>query len=159
MNFTQADLELLAEDIGYELKMTAIVGPMQSSADFVVLGNALLEDELLHVRNLDDFLGATTRQQDDVLATDYLPTWTPTRILTDDECRDANKRLFHLSLQRRHLHVQWDRVGIARRTINAFTAFHQELAKQHPARAAWFENDLAAAKTMLVTPVVLHIQR
>ncbi len=64
---------------------------------------------------------------DDVFALDYLKSWVPTPILTDDERADINKRLMHVSIQRVRLNAAWDLRDLAERVIDGFGKFHNAL--------------------------------
>jgi hypothetical protein len=144
-----AQLRELAIDVGYELKMLGAVGPAVTPDAVPFLGFALLETSLLHLRNLDSFLGATIPAEDDVIALHYLATWEPTTILTDDEREDVNKRLMHLSRRRLRANAVWDRPTYAKRTLDVFDDFHAALRSKHPERAAWFDGDVAEARMLL----------
>jgi hypothetical protein len=157
MDFTEQQLRELAIDVGYELKMVAEVGPMASPPQLQSLGSARLEATMLHVRNLDSFLGASEPTDDGVIARHYLDTWTPIPVLTDVERIDLNKRLMHLSQQRLRLHANWNRPAFAVRTVFEFDAFHQLLRDAYPARAAWFDADVANAKTRLAQPIAIAL--
>ena len=74
-------LQALATDVGYELKMAAIIGPMGSPPDLPELGAALLESAMLHIRNLDSFLGASEAAEDDVITRHYLDSWPGSGLL------------------------------------------------------------------------------
>jgi len=154
---TLAELQLLASDVGYELKMLAAVAPMGAPDELTALGNALLEDALLHIRNVDSFLGAVDVADDDVSAMHYLDSWSPVHFLTRGERDDINKRLMHLSRQRSRLSTVWVRPPIAARALAAFDEFYRRLVDVHPSRAEWFDEDVATAKRLLANPVAIAL--
>jgi hypothetical protein len=158
VNFTEHELRELSVDIGYELKMVAEVGPMASPVELQSLGSALLESSMLHVRNLDTFLGASEAGDDDVIALQYLDTWMPTPILSPDERIDLNKRLMHLSKQRLRLHAGWDRTAFALRCVEAFSDFLLQLRDANTMRAAWFERDVETALRRLTQPIAIALR-
>ncbi len=158
MSFTEHELRELSVDIGYEVKMVAEVGPMASPVELQSLASALLESSMLHVRNLDTFLGASEAVDDDVIALHYLDTWTPTPILSGDERVDLNKRLMHLSKQRLRLHAEWDRTRFALRSVEAFCEFQLQLRDASRTRAGWFEGDVAAAMQRLTQPMAITLR-
>ena len=158
VNFTEHELRELSIDVGYELRMVAEVGPMASPIELQSLGSALLESSMLHVRNLDTFLGATEAADDDVIALHYLDTWTPTHVLSEEERADLNKRLMHLSKQRLRLHAEWDRTTFVLRSVEAFSEFQLQLRDADGTRAAWFERDVAAAIGSFEQPMAIALR-
>ncbi len=157
---TDPQLQLLAEDVGYELWMAAAVARMGATGALaseplalVAVNNALLETTMLHVRNVDTFLRSTDSAEDDVIALHYVSTWPCTPVLTKDEAADLNKRLMHLSQQRVRLNATWDRPGFVRRTLDTFKTFHDALRDAHPERAAWFDPLVARAESSLAGAV------
>lgn len=142
-------LRQLADDVGYELMMLSELAPVATPAQDPFLGSALLESTLLHLRNLDVFLGSLEPVKDDVIARHYLDRWSPTPILTDDERDDLNKRLMHLSQQRVRLHAEWDRIALTTSALDVFDVFVAELRIDFPARAAWFESYALDARQRL----------
>jgi hypothetical protein len=141
-------LREFAIDVGYELKMIAAAGPLAADPELPLLGVALLEATLLHLRNLDTFLAAKKADDDDVIARHYLDSWQGTDILTEQERTDINKRLMHLSAQRLRANAMWDRPELTDRALAAFGRFHLQLTREQPRRARWFDADIADAKRL-----------
>lgn len=106
--------------------------------------NALLDSFLMHLRALDDFLGARrgtakTRTRD-VLAVDFLPTWEPSRVLDKPVRNAVDAQLAHLSVHRvpgpDH---PWYYLDLAHSVVEAFEAFVldvEEAEKDHDHRWA-----------------------
>ena len=126
-------------------EMLAAPSPgVAANSDFApYVNNALLESFLVHLRTLDDFLGARRGRRGDrpkdVLAIDYLPRWNPRRFL-DAATRDAvNAQLAHLSVDRkRGVDVQWSYVLLALTAVESFACFVGELRKSEESRE-WFD--------------------
>jgi hypothetical protein len=76
MNPTPQQLQELAVDVGYELKMIGEIGPLATPVKLPGLGYAVLEATLLHLRNVDSFLAASEPIEDDVIALHYLSSWS-----------------------------------------------------------------------------------
>jgi hypothetical protein len=74
-----------------------------------IVRNALIESALVHLRNLDDFLGMTSRERrnDDVLAIDFTSDWEPSRILDPLSRQAINKHLQHLTYERVDILATW----------------------------------------------------
>jgi hypothetical protein len=156
--FTPHELRELVEATGYELKMAAALSAVATPEELVAVGFALVEATLLHVRNLDSFLGRdTARQEDGVIALHYAESWVPTPVLTENERTELNQRLFRISQQGVRLNAEWDRPTLGRRTLETFDLFITVLANEHPERAAWFRGDVADAKALLASPITLTL--
>ena len=91
-----------------------------------LLQNAAIEISLLSVRALNEFFRQRTRstRDDDVLAGDYPGFQTPGPFLTDDEARELNKRVFHITCQDRSLSVvSWNIADLTMRAGTHVVAF------------------------------------
>ena len=93
----------------------------------------------MHVRNLDDFFRLPpTRHADDVLATDYLPSWQPQAILSKAEHDDIDKLLAHVTTSR----TDGSRPWLTKRLRDGFEiarSFLEQLHAHEPERAAPFD--------------------
>lgn len=76
-------------------------GPPPSDPSTRGARNAWIEVYLLHCRVLTCFL-CKPRQQDDLVAADYVPDWSVVELpaTLNDSLRSLNKRMFHLSAYR-----------------------------------------------------------
>ncbi len=95
---------------------------------------------LVHYRCLLYFFSKKSRSRkddDDVLAVDYLPTWRPPAWISEQKTR-CNKMLAHLSYSRL-MHIEADdnawNTNLIANTEKAWQCFMQELPEE---RRAWF---------------------
>ena len=103
-----------------------------------VVRNALLESSLVHIRVFDDFLSRyAPARTDDVVAIDFLSSWTPRTCLTQDERDYLNKRLMHLTTVRADGPAPWQ-LGKARELMNIFREFLQALHADDSEKGDWF---------------------
>jgi hypothetical protein len=148
----RAELEALAPEVGYEVRMmahTVVVGAQDFGLPaevWRVIRFGLLESCLIHIRNVDDFLGHPEPRRDDLTAADYRPGRTPKRFLTDEERDAINGALSHLTRRRSGPNPEWPLAALARRGLDAFQAF---LAGLEPTTAALFRDDVAEAEHAL----------
>lgn len=157
-HFTREELsEFAQEHLSYEMGMAAhlathwrvapaLLGPVSHSAFLVAT--------LVHLRLLDDFVNRTERpthddvdsegrvrsrvETDDVLAVDYLPSWTPRERLPRKERRAVNAQVAHLSM-RRTRGRPWDAIELARTVLGECDRFLSELEREDPEYAACLE--------------------
>ena len=115
---------------------------------------ALVEAPLVHLRALDDFLGATAaavkkRGHDDVVAQHYLPEWEPQPFLDDDVRKAINAQLQHLA-ERRETGYDWYFPIMCSQFIDEFTAFTDDLAAadrdEERSRVEWFAEPIAICR-------------
>lgn len=140
-------LQEMAEDVSYEMSQLALSTvliesrryPTQGGTDEQrAIGNALLESALVHARSLDEFLGKEKRgQDDDVIARDYLPEWEPKHALKPAERESVNKRLAHITTERRKGRHRWATQRL-RDVFNEAIAFLQAVEREQPLKADWF---------------------
>jgi hypothetical protein len=97
--------------------------------------DALLEASLVHLRLLDDFLGSKGKYRRDVVATDWLPSWTPKRFLTKTERDHINLQLAHLSTEC-DWGYPWDMTSMTTACCKTFDDFVKALDANNPGRAA-----------------------
>jgi hypothetical protein len=150
-------LVAMAEEITYDVRMltgTAVRqqierAELERSAQLdtgrtrVVLF-AVTESCLVHLRNLDDFLGGT--DPDHVVAGDFIAGWTPQRFLTADERAAIDSSLSALAADRHAADPDWPLLSMAARAFDAFNAFVDAL---DPEAAAWFGEEIAEADAVL----------
>lgn len=135
------------EHIPYELNMlVAVTVRLPSAERDQVITNAYIESFCTHLRVLDDFLGADHiplgSRARDVLAVDFLASWTPTRFL-DRRTREAvNAQVAHLSIYRVsgpkhpwHLRLARQACDAFGNFVNAFPPDDQRWAQ--PMRQGW----------------------
>jgi hypothetical protein len=142
----------MVEHVAYEINQLHRTAALVSSGKYPtaggtdlqrVLGNALLESTLIHLRSLDDFLGMTApKDSDDVLAIDYLPGWRPKRVLTVAERKYINKRVQHLTTVRRTGPAPWA-MARCNDVLAEVIQFMHALEAAQPQRAAWFKQWMA----------------
>lgn len=139
-------MQLMAEHVAYEAFMLARTTqlleagttPPVGAEQAVVIRNALLESALLHLRVLDDFLCLKSRTRaDDVVAMDFLPSWTPQTGLSEGERQYVNKRVMHLTTTRGEGPAPWE-LARFREVFQTFVALLHQLELAAPERAAWF---------------------
>ena len=155
-----AQLEALAEHVGYELRMAAVLERHPHHPQDLPVGNALLESYLIHCRNLYEFLvAATPRKSSDVIAADYFDEparRTPAVFPNWFEVTAIHRRVAHLTTERLEGNspdgFSWavtalgDRARWGRETVRAFGQFVGDLRLAHPDRAAWFDEPFTMAR-------------
>lgn len=143
-------LRSMAEHVGYEVQQMGDATKLIRAGKFPtdrptfdrVVGNALLESVLIHVRSLDDFFRRTVSlEDDDVFAVHYLPTWSPTRLLTKSQRDKVNKSLAHLTSARATGPVSWP-LDVVDNALDVFRSFAVDLRASFPPRFAWFKIEL-----------------
>jgi hypothetical protein len=108
-----------------------------SEAEATRLSNALIEDFVIHLRNVIDFLYPKSPKDTDVVAADFCPSggWQPTISGTLDDVRvRANKELAHLTTARIPGNRQskgWDFTGLSTEIL---PVMHLFVSKALPAR-------------------------
>ena|SRR5947209_8652432 len=119
------------------------------------IGDALLEAALVHLRLLDDFLGAGRQSQapkpgdlDDVFARHWLPSWKPRGFLTPTQRSRINAQLAHLSARRRWRHG-WDVPRMATQPCRLLLRFLDELEATDARRARAFRDCRVAVEDWL----------
>lgn len=133
-------LEAMVEHVAYEIDMlqaTAIL--LRTGMIEGRLKNAVLESTLVHLRLVDEFLAGSGGRSDDVSAIDYLPTWAPRNVLTEDERRDVNKRVHHLTTRRIGQSYMWP-LALCEDAVRACVDFLTELEREEPRRGGWFRS-------------------
>jgi hypothetical protein len=147
-----ADLEQFAKDaVTYEVTtMLGEVGHPNLHGSDPVLQVALIEAVLVHVRLLDEFHGQTgaNAHPNDVLASHFLPTWTPTRTLSPPDRDAINAQLAHMSTQRTSGY-SWDLATLVTDACRMFVSFVDAVRVANPGRAAWFDPAYQAASAMV----------
>jgi hypothetical protein len=104
-----------------------------------VVRNALFESSLMHVRVLEDFLTlAAPSQPDDVIATDFLPSWDRRRCLSTAERSYVNKRIMHLTTVRGEGPAPWQ-LEKSREVFRRFRLFLETLRSTDPQKVDWFD--------------------
>ena len=92
-----------AESASFVPRNVALLGTGHSDADEMRL-SALLESLLLHARILLDFFRHTTREQDNLMASDFVSSWSPPQTsgfpYLAGRQRQLNKALAHLAAKR-----------------------------------------------------------
>ena len=99
------------------------------------IDDALLEAILVHLRLLEDFLGSR-KDGRDVIAEDWLPSWSPQTFLTCDQRDAINLQLAHMSSER-DWGYPWDIAAMVTECCLAIKSFIEAL-DQHSPRAAAF---------------------
>lgn len=102
--------------------------------------NAYIESFLVHARLIAHFLNwhRNSTKPDDMLAEDFVRTWTPGSTppaLTVDTMKRMNKRIMHLSYERKHASVaadDWDFSGIAISILEKVGAFVHDAMHSTP---------------------------
>jgi hypothetical protein len=104
-----------------------------------LIGNALLESALIHLRALDDFFYREPNKdtKDDVFAVDYAGGWTLIPLLTKDERADINKRLAHITTRRTREPRKWELSSMSK-ARDVYDRFREDLTTTWPVRARWF---------------------
>jgi hypothetical protein len=149
------------QHVSYELVMMAALADVRSppgTEGFLTVG--LLESYLLHVRNLNDFLGSPAGivkrkgWNRTVVAAHYFDHAYPHRYALAKKERDRlNRKLAHITTARRP-NTRWDlagdRAAWADRVLWTFEhRFLSRLRKAHPAREGWFADAMATARVNL----------
>ena len=150
----------LAQHVGYEASQLGGAATLIERGHFPtsggtdverIVGNALLESALLHLRSLNDFFGRTaSSHMEDVFAVDFLPSWDPRWVLTVDEKKTLDQRLAHLTTARRGRPLRWESRRM-RDMGRVFGAFAAELRDGWPVRFAWFKVHVSEAEYPIVT--------
>ena len=118
-----------------------LVVPRRTSRD-ICKYNAVFEASLIHLRALNDFLGEPNRgHNDDVFASDYLPSWSAQLRLSKKERAYINKRIAHVSSVRLQGQATWA-TARSGETLIEFGRFMVEFEAAFPARAQWFAGHL-----------------
>ena len=125
--------EHISYELGELLAQTRVLFVRHSSGLKESTDNALLEAVLVHLRLLDRFF----RGVDEISAQSWLPSWTPTKVLTDEQRRRINQQVAHLS-PKRELGYQWNPVAMATAACNVFRQFLDALESEHRERAEAF---------------------
>lgn len=161
LNHPLAQLEAMArEHVRYEVERMAdlsrlgvsgarVTGPPGSTAGYQLqlVNQSILEAYLIHVRNVDEFLGsARGRRPLDVVGADYFDRPWRGGCLEPADRQEIDRRLAHLTLQRLGDEAyDWSggqglagRARLADVALAAFGRFVADLESAHPDRAAWF---------------------
>ena len=109
-----------------------------------VVSFAVTESCLVHLRNMDDFLGGPAAGR--VTAADYVPGWTPDRFLTDEERTAIDLSLSALTPERHAADPDWP---LLRMAASAFEAFNDFVDALDPDTATWFGDEIAEAEALL----------
>ena len=123
----------------------AALQPQLAAELWSVVHVSLIESCLIHLRNVDDFLGQQPAR-DEVAAVHYLPSWTQRPFLTATERHDINGALSHLTRRRLGPNPRGRLVPLARRGVQTFGAF---VACLDPAPADLFRDALDEAERAL----------
>lgn len=95
--------------------------------------DALIEAGLVHLRLLDDFLGATRRQhKTDVLASDWPGNWEQRRFLSNAERGRINRELAHLTSDRK-FGSTWDIDGFISKCCDLMMRFVDSVEEERAA--------------------------
>ena len=105
---------------------------------------AVTESCLIHLRNMDDFLGGPAAGR--VVAADYVSAWTPERFLTAEERAAIDSSLSALTPERHAADPDWPLLRMAASAFDAFNTFVDAL---DPEAAAWFGDEIAEAEALL----------
>jgi hypothetical protein len=153
----RAQLEALAPEIAYDVRMvtgTAVRHEIEraeleksrehDTGRTRVVSFAVTESCLIHLRNMDDFLGGPAAGR--VVAGDYVPGWTPAGFLTAEERAAIDLSLSALTPQRHAADPDWPLLRMAASAFDAFNTFVDSL---DPEAATWFGDDIAEAEALL----------
>ena len=124
-------LRSAAEALQYEWWMTHVtMGQMAHAkkAGDQALVNSALESFLIHVRNISDFFRVRRREEDDVLARDYLGRTPRVKLpYIRKNKKRLHRRIAHLSYSRSRLGRGWQTERMQKETDGAMKVFQDNL--------------------------------
>ena len=111
----------------------------------MVVSFEVTESCLIHLRNMDDFLGGQPLGR--VTAADYVPGWTPERFLTAEERAAIDSSLSALTPERHAADPDWPLLRMA--ASRASTPSTTSCDTLDPEAATWFGDEIAKAEALL----------
>jgi hypothetical protein len=149
--FTDEQLETAAGHVNYEIQQVGFGTYRTSGRDDPYLLYAILESFLVHVRVLDDFLGNAEGHGDELLATDFCPSYTPVHPLDDADRLAIDRRVARLALERTDS-FNWDgRSRLQRAVFSQYRVFLEQLEAAHPERVEWLRPAFVQARKIVRT--------
>jgi len=144
MSRAQQDLEQATRDVTYELQN--LVGSLRANEwiaremtkstsrgtdSWKILSNSTQEAFLLHYRNLKQFLN-NLKYDSDVKAEHFSDSWQSTSSVVGEKDEDdrLNRRLAHISYDRKSLAKDWDYRAMEDRICDVFDRFLKQLKPQ-----------------------------
>lgn len=137
----QAKLRRGAETVRYEYAMFLHSSVLlhEWAEDPGLMHNILLENVLLHARNLVEFFGTTSHTADDIRARHYLTAPHDFALPYSRSIKKRlNKLLAHVSYSRSEFQKPWQVAALRQELAGAWAEFIDRLA-DIPGREKWFD--------------------